>query len=75
MGSKVPPEVSQYKYKGNYFLMIITCLEKEGKLQQVVEFFEKKMEGFTVRIEKEYEGQPLYLNHLKTLIKRHIEAL
>ena len=75
MGAKVPTEVSHYKYKGNYFLMIITCLEKEGKLQQVVEIFEKKMEEFTLRIEKEYEAQPVYLKHLKALIKRHIEAL
>ena len=55
--------------------MIITCLEKEGKLDEVVELFGEKMEEFTARIEKEYQGQPDYLNQLKTLIKRHMEVL
>jgi hypothetical protein len=50
-GTKVPLEIKRHYYKENYFLMLITLLEKEGKLWDVEGLFQERMTLFAQRIE------------------------
>ncbi len=74
-GEKVPEEVRKYSYKENYFLMIVTLIERQGKLQEAERLFEEKMTLFARQIEEELSNQPEYLQHLQQLIPRHRNAL
>jgi hypothetical protein len=74
-GEKVPEEVRKHSYKENYFLMVVTLLEKEGKLSKAEDLFDQAMTRFGKQIEEELSDQPEYLQHLKELIPRHQRAL
>lgn len=54
--------------------MIITLLEKEGKLSESEGLFNDRVALFAEEIEVVYADQPEYLQHLKVLIQRHLKA-